>query len=181
MPYWKINPDKGQLAAQAIDWLILDVDGVMTDGTLYFSDNGSEMKGFSVQDGHGLKLWKRTGKNVAVITGRMSGVVDSRCADLGIEYVYQGAKNKISVLDEHLKITNSKYENVCYIGDELVDIPVFHKVGLAVAVANSVQETIDNADLVTEKQGGYGAVREITDFLLKLQGSWPEVTKRYNI
>jgi 3-deoxy-D-manno-octulosonate 8-phosphate phosphatase (KDO 8-P phosphatase) len=162
-----------------INHLILDVDGVLTDGTLFFSSNGSEIKGFNVQDGHGIKLWMRAGNSVAIITGRQSSVVSHRCSDLGIETVYQNAKNKIEALNEYISTNNVNPLEICYIGDELVDIPVFRKVGLAVAVANAVPEAFDYADFITEKSGGEGAVREAIDFLLKQKGQWETVTDRY--
>ena len=164
-----------------INHLILDVDGVLTDGTLFFDANGSEMKGFSVQDGHGIKLWMRAGNSLAIITGRESSVVSHRCSDLGIEFVYQNAKNKLVTLNEYISVNNVNPICICYIGDELVDIPVFKKVGLAVAVANAVPEALEHADIITDKSGGKGAVREIIDFLLKEKGQWETVTNRYFI
>ena len=162
-----------------IKHLILDVDGVLTDGTLFFDANGSEIKGFNVQDGHGIKLWMRAGNSVAIITGRESKVVSHRCSDLGIETVYQNAKNKIEALNEYISDNNVNPMTICYIGDELVDIPVFKKVGLAVAVDNAVPEALECADMITDKTGGKGAVREIIDFLLKEKGQWEAVTNRY--
>ena len=162
-----------------INHLILDVDGVLTDGTLFFDANGSEIKGFNVQDGHGIKLWMRAGNSLAIITGRESSVVSHRCSDLGIEYVYQNAKNKLSALNEYISENNVNPIGICYIGDELVDIPVFRKVGLAVAVSNGVPEVLEHADIITDKSGGKGAVREIIDFLLKEKGQWETVTNRY--
>ena len=162
-----------------INWLILNVDGVLTDGSLFFDNNGVETKAFNVQDGHGIKLWTRAGNSVAVITGRNSNVVNRRCDELGINHIYQNAKNKIDFLNEHIASTNATPEQICYVGDELVDIPVFRKVGLAIAVANAVPEALDFADIITEKHGGKGAVREIIDFLLKKKGQWESVTNRY--
>jgi len=164
-----------------LDWLILDVDGVLTDGTLFFDDKNTEMKGFNVHDGHGIKLWHRAGNTSAVITGRESNVVSLRCKDLGIDFVYQNAKNKLAFLDSHISDNGVEPERICYVGDELVDIPVFKKVGLAVAVANAVPEAVENADFVTDKPGGTGAVREVIDFLLKEKGQWEAVTNRYFI
>ena len=162
-----------------INHLILDVDGVLTDGTLFFDANGSEMKGFNVQDGHGMKLWMRAGNTVAIITGRKSSVVSHRCSDLGIEFVYQNAKNKLVTLNEYISTHNVNPMSICFVGDELVDIPAFKKVGLAVAVPNAVPEALECADIITDKSGGKGAVREIIDFLLKEKGQWETVTNRY--
>jgi len=170
---------KNEINYSRIDHLILDVDGVLTDGTLFFDANGSEMKGFNVQDGHGMKLWMRAGNSVAVITGRKSSVVSHRCSDLGIEFVYQNAKEKLVALNEYISANNVNPISICYVGDELVDIPAFKKVGLAVAVPNAVPEALECADIITDKSGGKGAVREIIDFLLKEKGQWETVTNRY--
>ncbi|RLD11703.1 MAG: phenylphosphate carboxylase subunit delta [Chlamydiae bacterium] len=174
-----VKKEKLKIDFNKINQLILDVDGVLTDGTLFFDSNGSEIKGFNVQDGHGIKLWQRAGNTTAVITGRESKVVSIRCADLGIKFVYQSAKDKLKILNEHILNNNVKLSEICYIGDELVDIPVLKKVGLAVAVANAVPDALDCADIITEKSGGNGAVREVIDFLLKEKGEWGTVTNRY--
>ena len=174
-----IAKNESKIDFSKINHLILDVDGVLTDGTLLFDNNGSEIKGFNVQDGHGIKLWMRAGNSVAIITGRQSKVVSHRCSDLGIETVYQNVKNKLEILNEYISANNVNPIEICYIGDELVDIPVFKKVGLAVAVANSVPEAFDYADFITDKSGGKGAVREAIDFLLKKKGQWESVTNRY--
>jgi 3-deoxy-D-manno-octulosonate 8-phosphate phosphatase (KDO 8-P phosphatase) len=179
MPSWKIDEQSGIARAEKITWLVMDVDGVLSDGTIYVTDMGHEIKGFYVHDGHGIKLWQRTGRHTGVITGRSSTAVTTRCADLGIDFVYQGATVKKTVLETFLQKSGADPKTVCYIGDDLVDLPVFRAVGLAVAVADAVPETREAAHLVTERPGGRGAVREMTDFLLKLQGAWPEVTRRY--
>jgi len=176
-----VNNKNLEIDFKKINQLILDVDGVLTDGTLYFDNNGSEIKTFNVQDGHGIKLWMRAGNSIAIITGRQSDALMHRCSDLGIKAVYQNAKNKIEILNEYISENNVKPLEICYMGDELVDIPVFRKVGLAVAVDNAVPEAIENADLITEKTGGKGAVRETIDFLLKQKGQWKTVTDRYLI
>ncbi len=176
-----VNNKNLEIVFKKINQLILDVDGVLTDGTLYFDNNGSEIKAFNVQDGHGIKLWMRAGNSIAIITGRQSDALMHRCSELGIKAVYQNAKNKIEILNEYISENNVKPLEICYMGDELVDIPVFRKVGLAVAVDNAVPEAIENADLITEKTGGKGAVRETIDFLLKQKGQWKTVTDRYLI
>jgi len=179
MPSWNIDEKTGIDRAKNISWLVMDVDGVLTDGTIYVTDQGHEIKGFYVQDGHGIKLWQRTGRHTGVITGRSSTAVSTRCADLGIDLVYQAATVKITVLDTFLKESGADPETVCFIGDDLVDLPVFRSVGLSVAVADAVPEAREAAHLVTDRPGGRGAVRELTDFLLKLQGAWHDVTRRY--
>jgi 3-deoxy-D-manno-octulosonate 8-phosphate phosphatase (KDO 8-P phosphatase) len=179
MPSWNIDEREGIKRAGNITWLVMDVDGVLTDGTIYVTDMGHEIKGFYVQDGHGIKLWQRTGRHTAVITGRSSTAVTTRCADLGIDLVYQAAKVKTTVYQTFLQESGAAPAQVCFIGDDLVDLPVFREIGLAATVADAVAEVRDEAHLVTSLPGGRGAVREIIDFLLKLQGAWEEATHRY--
>ncbi len=174
----RINKEKNS-NPKIIKWLVLDVDGVLSNGTVFVGGNMEEIKGFNVKDGHGIKLWQRSERGVAIITGRTSKSVEKRSKELGIENVYQGAKIKAEVFLKFLNDTGANPNEVCYIGDDLVDIPVFRKVGMAVAVADSTEETINEAHFVTEKFGGRGAVREVTDYLLKIQGNWEKVTGRY--
>ena len=176
---WRINKKDGEIKAGKIQWLVMDIDGVLSDGTVFVGGDVEEIKGFNVKDGHGIKLWQRSGKGVAVITGRASMAVEKRCKELGIELVYQGAKIKKDVLKIFLDHTGAVPEEVCYIGDDLVDIPVFRQVGMAVAVADATEDTISESDYVTKLCGGNGAVREVTDYLLKIQGNWEKVTERY--
>lgn len=179
MPSWNIQEREGIERAGNITWLVMDVDGVLTDGTIYVTDMGHEIKGFYVQDGHGIKLWQRTGRHTAVITGRSSTAVTTRCADLGIDLVYQAAKVKMAVFRTFLQESGAAPEQVCFIGDDLVDLPVFREIGLAATVADAAPEAREEAHLVADRPGGRGAVREIIDFLLKLQGAWDEATHRY--
>ncbi len=174
----RINKEKNP-NPKKIKWIVLDVDGVLSDGTVFVGGDVEEIKGFNVKDGHGIKLWQRSERGVAIITGRASKSVEKRAEELGIEHFYQGAKMKGEVFLKFLEETGAKPEEVCYVGDDLVDIPVFRKVGMAVAVADATEETINEADFVTEKLGGRGAVREVTDYLLKSQGNWGKVTERY--
>ena len=174
----RINKEK-KSNPKIIKWLVLDVDGVLSDGTVFVGGDIEEIKGFNVKDGHGIKLWQRTERGVAIITGRASKAVEKRAKELGIEKVYQGAKKKGEVFLKFLQETNTKPEEVCYVGDDLIDIPIFRKAGVAVAVADATEETINEAHFVTDKNGGQGAVREVTDYLLKAQGNWNKVTDRY--
>ena len=174
----RINKEKNS-KPKIIKWLVMDVDGVLSDGTVFVGGDVEEIKGFNVKDGHGIKLWQRSGRGVAIITGRASKAVEKRCKELGIEHFYQGAKMKGEVFLKFLDDADAKPEEVCYVGDDLVDIPVFRKVGMAVAVADATEETINEAHFITEKFGGRGAVREVTDYLLKVQGNWEKVTERY--
>jgi len=174
MPRWLTDRAIGEQSARNIRWLVLDVDGVMTDGTLLYGLPGGrmpEMKPFHVHDGHGIRLWQRSGRHVAVITGRTSAAVADRCADLEIAQVYQGAKVKRDALRMFLQDTGADPATVCYVGDDMVDIPVFRGVGLGIAVADATPETVQAAHLVTDKPGGRGAVREVCEYLLDARGA----------
>jgi len=162
-----------------IKLLLLDVDGVMTDGRIIYSSDGGETKAFDVKDGHGLKLLQRAGIQVGIITGRQSAVVARRAAELGIELVYQGVKDKTLPFKEILAKLALLPEEVAYVGDDVVDLPVMRQVGFAATVADAVDDVKPFADMVTIRRGGRGAVREICDFILKESGRWREVTQRY--
>jgi 3-deoxy-D-manno-octulosonate 8-phosphate phosphatase (KDO 8-P phosphatase) len=164
-----------------INRLILDVDGVLTDGRIIIDDVGNETKHFNVRDGHGLKLLMRAGIDIILITGRTSQVVEHRARELGITEVYQGAKNKVEILEEIFRNNHISGESVAYIGDDIVDIPVFKKVGFSVAVADASEHAKKSADYITERNGGQGAVREICEMILMVQGKWDEVVHRYEI
>jgi 3-deoxy-D-manno-octulosonate 8-phosphate phosphatase (KDO 8-P phosphatase) len=164
---------------RGIKLLILDVDGVMTDGRIIIDDSGLESKHFDVRDGHGLKILMRCGIDVVLLTGRKSRVVDHRAADLGIAEVHQGIWNKREVFDEILKKRKLTPEEIAYVGDDVVDIPILKRVGLGVAVADACSEATGVADYVTERPGGRGAVREVCELILRIQGRWGEVAERY--
>ncbi len=164
---------------RGITLLILDVDGVLTDGRIIIDDAGLESKQFDVRDGHGLKMLMRCGIDVVFLTGRKSLVVDHRAADLEIKEVHQGIWNKREVFDEILKRRKLSPEETAYIGDDVVDIPVLKRVGFGVAVADACPEAVGVADYVTERPGGRGAVREVCEMILKVQGRWGEVAARY--
>ncbi len=162
-----------------IKLLLLDVDGVMTDGRITYDNDGGELKSFDVKDGHGLKLLQRAGIKIGIITGRQSAVVARRAAELGIELVYQGVKDKLVPFNEILEKLRISPEEVAYVGDDVVDLPVMRRVGFAVTVADAVEDVKPFADLVTTRDGGRGAVREVCDFLLKESGRWAAVANRY--
>lgn len=162
-----------------IKLLILDVDGVLTDGKIIYNDSGEEIKAFDVKDGHGIKLLMRSGIEIALITGRESEVVLHRARDLGIEQVYQKVTNKMEVYEKILNDKKLEDENVGFVGDDLVDIPVLKRVGFSAAVLDAVSEVKEIADYIASKKGGGGAVREICELLLKAQNKWKGVTERY--
>lgn len=159
--------------------LILDVDGVMTDGRIIYDDAAKETKVFDVKDGHGIKLIMRAGIDVAIITARESEVVLHRAKNLGIEMVYQKAMDKVAAFEDILKKRLLSSHEAAYIGDELVDIPLLRRVGFAVAVKDAVEDVKKYVDYITVKNGGYGAIREVCELVLKTQDKWDEVTARY--
>lgn len=164
-----------------IKLLILDVDGVLTDGRIIVDDLGNETKNFDVRDGHGLRLLMRYGIDVVLLTGRKSKVVEYRAKELEIKEVYQNAKNKVKVLEDILRKRKINGDNVAYVGDDIVDVPVFLKVGFSVAVADAVNYAREAADYITEKRGGRGAIREICEMILKAQGKWGEIASKYDL
>jgi YrbI family 3-deoxy-D-manno-octulosonate 8-phosphate phosphatase len=160
--------------AKEIALIVLDVDGVMTDGRIVMNDLGQEIKYFNVKDGHGIRLLLHAGVDVAIITGRESVAVRLRAADLGITMVYQGIKEKESVCRRIMAEKGLKMDQVCCVGDDLPDIPMLRCAGLPVAVADAAIETRDAALYVTKARGGFGAVREVCEIILKAKGKWPE-------
>ncbi|MDH4007981.1 MAG: HAD-IIIA family hydrolase [Desulfuromonadales bacterium] len=162
-----------------IKLLLLDVDGVMTDGRIIYLNDGGEAKAFDVKDGHGLKLVQRAGIKVGIITGRQSDIVARRAAELGIELVYQGAKDKMQPFMEILEKLGLNASEVAYVGDDLVDLPVMRLVGFSATVADASDDIKPYVDLVTSRPGGRGAVREVCDLLLKQSSLWTSVTSRY--
>lgn len=165
--------------AEKIKLIILDVDGVLTDGKIVYDSEGREIKAFNIHDGHGIRLLHDTGINVAIITGRQSKVVEIRASELGITDVFQKARYKNSVYQELLKKYNLKDENTAFVGDDLIDLSILRSVGFAVAVSNAVDEVKEYAHMVTKKAGGEGAVREVIDFIIKAQGKWGRLIEGY--
>lgn len=159
--------------------LLLDVDGVMTDGRIVYDNNGVETKAFDVKDGHGLKLVQRAGIRVGIITGRQSEVVTRRARELEIDFVYQGARDKLVPYRELLQSLQLRDEQVAYVGDDVVDLPILRRVGFAATVADAEEPVKPLVHYVTRRPGGRGAVREVCDLLLKGTGRWEEVTRRY--
>lgn len=152
-----------------IKLLILDVDGVLTDGKVYISDNGIETKGFNIQDGLGLKLLLENGINIAVISGRKSNATKIRMRELGIKHTYFGASDKIKIFTILKKKLRLKNENIVAIGDDLPDLPIMQQVGFSIAVDNAVPEIRGMADYTTKNQGGNGAVREACNIILNFK------------
>jgi 3-deoxy-D-manno-octulosonate 8-phosphate phosphatase (KDO 8-P phosphatase) len=167
--------------AKLIRVLLMDVDGVLTDGRIWLlsrrDGTASEIKGFSAYDGAGLKLARAAGLRTGVITGRESTAVAQRARECEIEFVYQHRATKIGALEEILQITGATPSEVAYVGDDLPDIPVLERVGLAVAVANAVPEVKKVAHFVTLRSGGEGAIREVIELIVKAQGKWAAASR----
>ncbi|RMG58849.1 MAG: HAD-IIIA family hydrolase [Deltaproteobacteria bacterium] len=165
--------------AGRVKLLLLDVDGVLTDGRIIYTSSGDELKFFDVRDGHGIKLLQRAGVKVGIITGRSSDLVARRASELGIEVVYQGQFNKVEALEEILADTGLSPEDVGYVGDDVVDLPVMRRVGFAASVADAHDLVKEAAHYVSPLPGGRGAVRDIVEFILRASGKWETVMSRY--
>ena len=176
-----MNTKKNIARAKKIKILLMDVDGVLTDGKMYYlpGHNGEmvEFKAFHSLDGIGLRLLNQFGIITGVITGRESPGTEERARNLGMSYAYQGFLSKLDPLMEILKDTGLKDENVAYVGDDWTDIPVLRRAGLACAPKNALPEVKTISHLITKKEGGAGAAREVCDFILKSQGHWKEIMK----
>lgn len=163
----KENPKE---AAKKIKMLVFDVDGVMTDGSITYDEDGKEYKTFNAKDGHGIVRMNKSGFITAIITARNNGTVSHRAKNLNFTELYQGAKYKLPALEELIKKYNLTYENVSYMGDDLPDICVLEKVGLACCPGDAVKEVKDICNFKSQYNGGKGAVRELCDFILEVQG-----------
>lgn len=160
--------------AEKIKLLILDVDGVLSDGFIYMGNNGEELKAFNVRDGYGIRCALTSDITVAIITGRKAKLVEDRCATLGITHLYQGQSDKLLAYRELLAKLTLVPEEVAYVGDDLIDWPVMAEIGLSIAVADAHPLLTPRADYVTRIAGGRGAVREVCDLLLLAQGKLDE-------
>ncbi len=167
--------------AEKITTLIVDVDGVLSDGSIIYAAHGDELKCFDVQDGAGLVFWNRVGLKAAIVTGRRSNLVKRRAKEMRVDYLEMGALNKLPAYEKIVRKWKLKDEEICAIGDDLMELPILRRVGLAVAVPNAVGEVKRQAHCVTERPGGRGAVRELIDALLKINGRWDEIMRKYQI
>ena len=167
--------------AARVELLLLDVDGVLTDGGIVYADDGAELKRFHVRDGSGLKLWQLAGKRAAIVSGRSSPAVVRRAAELGVAPVMQGHADKFAAFEAVLAETGVRPEQVCAIGDDLPDLPVLRRCGVAVAVADACPEVRAAADYVTAVPGGRGAVRDAIEWLLRAQGRWESIVRRFAV
>jgi len=156
--------------SRKIKLLLLDVDGVLTDGRIFLDNQGNELKAFHVRDGHGIKLAQRAGLIIGIITGRKSEVVSIRARELGIQEVHQGSIEKIAVYESLIKKYGVQDDEVAYVGDDVVDLDIFKRAGFAVAVADADPAVKPYVDLITKAEGGRGAVREFINLILKNRG-----------
>jgi len=157
--------------AKLIRVIAFDVDGVMTDGGLYFSDSGEEFKRFNTLDGHGLKMLKATGVQTAIITGRRSRCVELRAQNLGIEHVYQGAEHKLGAMVDLLNKLNLPRDAAAYMGDDVADLTVMRHVGMAISVPDAPSLVHTHSAYITKQRGGHGAVRETCELIMSAQGT----------
>ncbi len=165
--------------AEEIKLIAFDVDGVLTDGRIGYTSSGEEIKSFNVRDGHAIKLAIRAGLEVALITGRTSPMVEFRAQELGIKHLYQGAGDKISVLEKLLSKLDLAPHQIAYLGDDVVDLQVIIRVGLGCAVADAPEEVRERAAMVIGSRGGEGAARDLIVFILKAQDLWDGLMERY--
>jgi 3-deoxy-D-manno-octulosonate 8-phosphate phosphatase (KDO 8-P phosphatase) len=159
--------------------ILMDVDGVMTDGRIHVSDQAHESRSFDVKDGHGIRMGQQASLEFAIISGRRSALVEHRAAELGITEVHQRILDKSKRVREIVERLEMSQETACFIGDDLIDLPAMRAVGLAVATADAVPQVLEAAHYVTCRPGGRGAVREVVDLVLQAGGHWDEVTRRY--
>jgi len=171
--------EKSQTKFTEIQLLVMDVDGVLTDGTVLINGDGSEGKFFNLQDGHGIRMWQRAGLHVAFLSGRFSEATKRRAEQLEVEYCVQDCFEKLPEFKKILEQTGIAAKKTAYIGDDLLDLPVIKYAGFGAAVANAVDEVKEAADYITTRCGGNGAVREVIEYILKKSGRWEELMKRY--
>jgi 3-deoxy-D-manno-octulosonate 8-phosphate phosphatase (KDO 8-P phosphatase) len=163
----------------AIKMLVLDVDGVLTDGKILVDSRGRESKSFSIIDGHGIKMWKRTGLRIAFLSGRPSATTKHQAKELAVDFCLNGRRDKLKGLNELVRISKISPGQIAYVGDDLPDLPVIKCAGFSAAVANAVDEIKQAADYVTKRNGGEGAVREIIEYILKKTGRWDAMARKY--
>jgi len=174
----KVKPEVVERAGR-VRMVLLDVDGVLTDGRIYMRSGGGEGRAFHARDGHGVRMGQRGGLLFGIISGRETTVVSERASELYITEVHQGVYDKLECLNGIVERLKLSPEDVCFVGDDMVDVPVMRRVGLAVAPADASPEVREVAHYVTELPGGRGVVREVVDLVLRASGKWDQVTDRY--
>lgn len=164
----------------SVQLLLLDCDGVLTDGGVAWSDDGVEQKTFHIRDGLGIRAWQRAGGRTGIITGRSSRIVERRAAELGIAFVRQGVDDKLAAAGVIIEECGLSWERTAFVGDDLPDLPVIARCGVGVAVADACAEVRDAAAVVTSLPGGRGAVRELVERLLRARGGWEAIVSAYS-
>jgi 3-deoxy-D-manno-octulosonate 8-phosphate phosphatase (KDO 8-P phosphatase) len=165
--------------ARSVRLLVLDVDGVLSDGQLYFGNQGEEIKAFNSLDGHGIKMLQSTGVKVAIVTGRTSNIVAQRAQQLGIELLLQGREDKLTALQQLTQHLHLDWSQMAYMGDDLPDLAAIIKVGLGITVPNAANAMSLHSQYVTQRCGGQGAVREVCDLIMQAQGTWDTALAPY--
>jgi 3-deoxy-D-manno-octulosonate 8-phosphate phosphatase (KDO 8-P phosphatase) len=173
------DPDLQQ-KIEHIQILLLDVDGVLTDGRIIYHDTGDETKVFHVRDGLGIRLLAMAGIRVGIATGRASSALQHRCRNLGITLIFDGLKDKVPVLEQIFRETGISAENIAFVGDDLPDLGIMKRVGMAIAVADAHDMIIQQADWVASCKGGQGAVREVCELILKKKGLWNRAVQHFS-
>lgn len=162
-----------------IQLLLLDVDGVLTRGTITYTDAGEQIKQFSVKDGLGIRLLMDAGVDVGIVTGRTSNALLHRCRDLGIQLIFDGVKDKAVVVRQIAEKTGIEAAHMAFVGDDLIDLPAMTRVGTSFCVADASEDIKPHAHFVTEKRGGHGAVREVCEKILRAKGIWGTILEKY--
>jgi 3-deoxy-D-manno-octulosonate 8-phosphate phosphatase (KDO 8-P phosphatase) len=165
--------------AQKIRLVIFDVDGVLTDGSLYLGDDGQEYKAFNSRDGHGMKMLQQSGVEIGIITGRTSNVVATRMAGLGIKHLYQGQEEKLPAFEDLLKKLSLSAEQVAYVGDDVIDLPILIRAGLAIAVQDAHQLVKQHSHWTTPNPGGRAAARDVCELIMQAQGTLEDQLHHY--
>ena len=178
-PLHRLQAEQKGIEFAEIQLLVMDVDGVLTDGTILINADGSESKTFNLLDGHGIRMWRRAGLKIALLSGRHTKATQHRAVQVEADYCLQDCHEKLPELKKLLEQIGLEARQVAYIGDDLLDLPAIHYVGFGVAVANAVDEVKEFADYITTCSGGKGAVREVIELILKNAGKWGELMKRY--
>ncbi len=167
--------------AAQIRLVIFDVDGVLTDGSLFLGDDGQEYKAFCSRDGLGIKMLQHSGVEIGIITGRTSQVVEHRMHSLAINHVFQGYTDKLPAFEKLCQVTQLPPEYIAYVGDDVIDLPVMKRVGLAIAVADAHPLVIRHAHWHTPSGGGHGAAREVCELIMQAQGTWAQQLVRFEV
>ena len=166
--------------ARKVRMIVFDIDGVLTDGSLFYGDDGQEYKAFNSRDGHGIKMLRATGVEAGIITGRTSQVVLHRARNLGINHIFQGAHDKLVAFDALMRDQGVTPEQIAYMGDDIVDLPILRRCGLAITVPDAPMQVKARCHMVTQAGAGRGAAREVCEFIMAAQGTWADQLALYD-